>query len=108
MIEITLNNTYQLCADNMPVLSVTFEMGVLHQVVVFKDCFPIFVVFAVVWIFTHELLYCDLMTVEILENEIVEISGFEIFSKLNVNIRLTWSLRFSCIFPRNQAVSLNN
>jgi len=92
----------------MPILSITFEMGILHQVVVLKDSLPIFVIFAVAWVFAYKLLNRNLMTVIILENQIIEVSSLQILLELNIDVRLAWPLRFCAILSRYLTISLDN
>jgi len=83
-------------------------MGILHQVVVFKDGLPVFVIFAVSWVLANKLLDCDLVAIIILEDEIIKVSSLKLLLELNVNVSLAWSLRFSTVLSRYVTISLND
>ena len=58
----------KLSADNVPVLSVSLVMRVLHQSIVFENGLPVFLIFLICWVLACELLNSDLMAVVVLEN----------------------------------------
>ena len=65
--------TYQFYSNNVPVLGVRLVVRVLHQCVVLQNAFPVLLVFAIGRILPCKLLNSDLMTVKVLEDQVVEI-----------------------------------
>ena len=100
--------TYQFAANNVPILSISFEMRIFHQSIVFKDSFPIFVVLSIIRILSCELLDADLVAVKVLKNEIAEVSGLCFLSKLNIDVGKTRSRGLGCCLAWNVTVGLHD
>jgi hypothetical protein len=100
--------TYQFSSNNMPVLCISLKMRILHQIIVFQNRFPIFIVFSVSRWFTNVLLNCNLMTIKVLKYQIAEICSFTIFSEFYFNVIVAWPLWFSTLLIWNVAISLND
>ena len=90
----------------MPILCIGLEMWILHQIVIFQNSFPIFIIFSVTWWFSNILLYWNLMTVKVLKNQIAEICSFTFLSEFYLNIIVTWSLWLCTLLIWNMTVSL--
>ena len=72
----------------MPVLRIRLIVRILHQCVILEDAFPVFVVFAISRILAHELFDRYLVTVEVLENQIVEMRHLVLFAELDLDVGL--------------------
>lgn len=64
--------------------------------------------FAVRWVLPSKLLDGDLMTVKVLENQVVEVRCLILFSELNLDVGLAWSLRLRTLLIRNVTIGLND
>ena len=71
------NNAYHFDSDDVIVLGVIFKMGVVHQLVVFKDSYPLLFIFKLflghsvhISMRGHKLFYRDRACVEILKNDV--------------------------------------
>lgn len=99
--------TYQLSSNNVPVLSISLEVRILHQIVIFQNSFPIFFIFSISRWFSNILLYRNLMAVKVLKYQIAEICSFTFFSKFYLDIIVAWSLWLRALLVWNVTISLN-
>jgi len=66
---------------------------ILHQRVVLEDAFPVLVVLAFTCALSRKLLDRDLMTVEVLKDEVVEMRCFAFLAEFDIYVGLAWSSR---------------
>ena len=92
----------------MPVLCIGLEMWILHQIVIFQNSFPIFIIFSVTWWFSYILLNRNLMAIKVLKYQIAEICSFTFLSKFDLNVIVAGTLWLSTLLIRNVAISLND
>ena len=92
----------------MPILRIGLVVRILHERVILQNALPVFIVLAVGRVLPKELLYCDLMAVEVLKDEVVELRCLVLLAELDLDVRLAWPCRFRILLIRNMAVRLNN
>ena len=87
------SSTYQLNADDVPVLGIILKVGIVHQPVVFQDGDPVLIVFHFffhVWgvCRSDELLDCDGKSVEVLQSQVSEEGDLVVLVEADVNVVL--------------------
>lgn len=77
--------TYHFGADDMPVLSVTLKVRVVHQRIVFQNSLPLLLVFLVL---ASKLFDRYLVSIVVLEAEVRELDDLGLLLELNLNVGL--------------------
>ena len=87
--------TYQFNADDMPVLSIIFKVGIPHDLIVLKHGHPVLFVLQVIpTVCTgtrrNELFDSDCVRVEVLESQVGEECDFIVFVECQLNVCRAW------------------